>query len=358
MAWVSAHSVAKCCAAACSVGLLLAGVTLLTTASQEIHEHKAAGFREAVEAWPHHKSHFNNLHVSSMFNGSRFTSWRHMPLKTSSFDDSKSFLEARDLPPYEPLTYRLESVPNGFMPQVKLHTVEWNGPFNEAVGGSQMGLSAFFMRLHLQISSDVLTTEDIPLLQAKPHTQAKIYHNQCGALHGVYMDNLCWNYQVLQSICLQVTYLNSRWQFAPRFSGDNSSYGCAYVGRNWTAARYKDFERIALADVANDHVNFHDLEVVIRSEHDPFLKALELTDGTLDFGMTAKDERWLGFFLIGLAIMMSCPAAVALCLYWRSQAKKRRHARRPRVTRVVREAETVGMKYAVGPDDDEVYDVR
>jgi len=339
---VHASTVAKACTGLASIGCLVAGIIILQIASEEVREKKAAEFGQAVEVWPSERFRFSHLAVSGSFWNGGFRSSSPAKLESSSFDDAAGFQDAEDLPKYEPLSYRMSSMPRDFLPIVKFQHVDW-----QEMGGDDNEHGGVLVRLNLTVAGNHLKTEAIPLVKAKAHRMQQGLYNQCKLRKGSFSNGKCWIYSRLSRICLQVVNDGFGWQFAYRVPNQNTSYGCEYEKGNWTATVYKEMDLVPTdpTSEASEHginnaivqtVMFDDLEIVVRSVHDPFLKAIEVTEGTLDFGMTAEE-------------------GCALCLHWRKQRKKRAPYR-PRVVKRKPNPETVGMKYAV--DDDEVYDVR
>merc|ERR1712080_392484 len=101
----------------------------------------------------------------------------------------------------------------------------------------------------------------------------------------------------------------SAWHLSPRDPRVNASFGCEYAGGRWQVAKYTEHPKggDAAADVlamselsANGEVvsvpkwaaatalarlATEGLTMEVRSRADPFFRALELTDGSLNFGM-------------------------------------------------------------------------
>lgn len=333
-------------------------------ASEEVYEKKAAEFGQAVEAWHSHRFRFKNLVVTGSFGKGGYTGGGTATTFTpSSFDDSSLILNGEDLPKWDSLSYRISDPPSGFLPTVKFQNIEW-----QETGGLRKEHGGVFMPFNLQVSGRTLITEAIPLVRATAQPMGKGLYNQCRLKKGTFLNGKCWVYSRLSRICLQIANEGSQWDFAYRMPQQNASYGCVYDGRNWTSTVYKDLDLVptdptneaaehGLNNAVMQAVVFTDLEIVVRSVHDPYLKALEITEGTLDFGMTSDEERWLGIVLLVMSVMLAVPPACALFFHCRKRSKHRM-AQRPRVVRSRKQdPEMVGMKYAVGFED-EVHDVN
>lgn len=368
---VHASTVAKICTSGISFVCLVAGIILLEFASEKVHEHKAEQFAQAVDSWPTHRSKFSNLDIIGSFWNSkglwttspRWISWAAAKFPTSSFDDAAAIQNDEDIPQYDPLSYRMSAPPRGFLPEVKFQNIEW-----QETGGLSKEHGGVFLRLNLTLNGNPLMTEAIPVVRARTHRIQKGIYSQCRLQKGAFQNGKCWVYSRLSRICLQVVHTKGRWQFAYRVPAQNSSYGCAYESGHWTATIYKELDlvpndpsgeaaRQGLHSAVVQMVVFDDLEIVVRSVHDPFLKALEVTNGSLDFGMTAEEEEWLAIVLLIMSVMLAVPAVCSLCLYCRRQGRKNR-PRQPIVIRKQETAETIGMKYAVHDDEGEAYDAR
>jgi len=352
---VHASTAAKGCAALISCGCLIGGIVLLEISTEQVHEHKAVKYAEVVDAWSSHRHEFKQLDISGSFSQDAKVK-KPVTFLAEKLDDRATIEHGEDLPDYEPLAYRLRSPPSGFLPLVKFNEIEWQESNNEHHGVR--------LRLTLNIGASRLSTGVIPLVRAVASRSHQGLYDHCRQRRGTPAGGKCWTYSRLSRLCLQIAKVDGRWSWATRVPGQKDSYGCAYVHGNWTTSVYKDLDLVpidptgqqsdqGIHQVVMQSVVFDDLEIIIRSAYDPHLKALEVTDGTLDFGMTADEERTLAIVLFVLFVMLGVPPAVGICLWWR----KRRSKRRPRYPIPARrqqrkpDPEMVGMKYAVGYDD-------
>lgn len=360
---VHAANFAQACTGLASVGCMVGGIVLLVVASEEAYEKKAAVFGAAVAAWPSHLHKFSSLDMHGSFWNAGFSSAEH-PFPSSSNDDASVITNGEDLPRYTPLTYRLSPVPIGFLPTVKFQNIEWL-----ETGADKAEHNGVLLRLNLTVQGNHLMTEPIPLVHATAKSMQQGLYRQCTRQKGSFANGKCWKYERLSRICLQILHDGSRWQFAYRDPAQKASYGCVYKAGNWTPSAYADLDLVP-SDPTQDDSNglntpttqtvlFNDVELVVRSVHDPFLKAVEITEGSMDFGMSAQEERLLGLVMLGMAVLLAVPPACSFGFWWHKRSKRRRRPYRINTPAKQRPSEEmVGMKYAVGDDQDEVYDVR
>mmetsp|Transcript_29459 Transcript_29459/g.66774 ORF Transcript_29459/g.66774 Transcript_29459/m.66774 type:complete len:345 (-) Transcript_29459:108-1142(-) len=160
-------------------------------------------------------------------------------------------------------------------------------------------------------------TASVPLvydLVVRPRTPAP--DNKCRREQsGVWRDRQCHVVKQLKSVCVQVQLDDSQaWQPhskpAPtgtrsRFVADpaesTETYGCDMTNRwspadyvvdqCWGRRRWNDRCPTKLRDK-------HSIKVTFRSAQDPFLRAEELTDNTLDFGLSSRSQRLNGIVML------------------------------------------------------------
>jgi len=360
---VQSFVIARVLTGLASFGCLVGGIVFFHLASEQTHEKKAEEYSRTVAAWASHRKIFSGLGITGFFWNSYYRSSNDTPILPSTFNVAAAIKHDKDIPKYEPLSYRLDAASADLLPEVKIHEVEW-----KETGGpeSEHGGHLLFLTLNISGSSASMTTEAIPLVRAQLHKRVRQgQYNHCRKRKGAFVGGKCWIYSRLSSICLQVFYDGSAWQFAPRVASDSRSYGCTYKYGNWSATEYKDLDHVPSdpSGEAKAHdvevgvvqtLIFDDVSITLRSMHDPYLKALEVTEGSLDFGMTATEETLLGIILLVGAVLLALPLAFTVCYHYRKRAKHRV----PRIVEKPTHEEIVGMKYAVGHDDEEVYDIR
>mmetsp|Transcript_127128 Transcript_127128/g.220348 ORF Transcript_127128/g.220348 Transcript_127128/m.220348 type:complete len:361 (-) Transcript_127128:67-1149(-) len=353
---VTASTVAKCCTGVASLGCLVGAIVLLELSTEEYHEKRARDFASAVESWPSARYKFSGVTPQMSIGDGKAVS-----LAGISPPDYSKLINAEDLPEYEAFCYQHIGTPEGVLPALTaLEDVEWD--MVPVPGSKEPEGWGFTVQLALELGGSKLATQAIPLVRAKPHLEQQGLYNHCRERHGNFHDGKCWLYERLQRVCMQVAKdgYGEQWHFAHRVAGLNTSYGCDYSKGNWSAPVYKKVP-IAATPGGKSHetrttLNFDDLEIEVRSVHDPYLKAVELTEGTLDFGLSASDEQWMAMVLVMMCILLACPPVCSICLWWHKQRLAQRPFR-PSRSRMQKEsepvAETVGMKYAVGYDDEQ-----
>lgn len=342
----SASGVAKCLTSAVSLGCFIAGIVLLEMSGEGQHEQLKIELVKTINAWKGHRQELQNLRAHGSFARGGVVS----NFSIASLGDRDAFLNGEDIPEYEELAYKLD-LASGILPKLRFGDIEWQE-------NAEQKYSGLVGRLLLSVDGTDLSTAEFPLLKASSRREQQGLYNNCKRRKGAYDNGRCWTYSRISRICLQIEREGSKWRLASRSPEKLDSYGCELHDGNWSFTHYKDFDLVPI-DPGGQLVAFSDVQVVLRSVHDPFLRALELTQGTLDFGMTAQEERWLAFVLMIMALLLAIPPLCALGNWWfKKRAKERnRYSFAARAKRQRPDPEMVGMKYAVGFDDDE-YDIK
>jgi len=342
----SASGVAKCLTSVVSLACFIAGIVLLEMSSEEQHEQKSIQLLKAIDDWNGHRQEFDQIKASGSFSRgavvSNFTS--------TTLGDRVKLINGEDIPEYQELAYKLKMGP-GVLPELRFGDVEWQDSADQEYSG-------LVGRLSLLVDGTNLTTEEFALLRATSRREQQGPYNNCKRRKGTYENGQCWTYYRISRICLQIAREGSKWRLAPRSLAKPNSYGCELHDGNWSFTYYRDFDLVPI-DPSGQQIGFSDVEVIVRSVYDPFLTALEVTDGTLDFGMMAEEERWLAFVLMIMALLLAIPPVCALGNWWlNKRAKERdRYSFSVRAKQRKPDPEMVGMKYAVGFEDEE-YDIR
>jgi len=179
---------------------------------------------------------------------------------------------------------------------------------------------AFEIVVHSDDRSTTLVTPSFPLaydemvIPRTPAPDQKCRRQQKGTWH----KNHCHVVKRLTQICMQIKDgSNGSWHLERR--GDLAAetelgltYGCDPLA-GWHPATYAvdpcwgpRHQTEACGHAAAEH----GVRVIVRSAMDPWLYAEELTDDTLNFGMSATTQRTLGFTLLGIGTYF----AIAPCL--------------------------------------------
>lgn len=81
-------------------------------------------------------------------------------------------------------------------------------------------------------------------------------------------------------------------------------------------AEYEDHDSQA---TSSDTVR--SLSLTFRSDKDPYVVAVKLTDGSLDFGLTLKQKREIGGSLLGFGVLMTCCLCVVAAVVFKKCGK-------------------------------------
>lgn len=353
---IRASGVAKCLTGVASIGCLVTAVVVLALGTEQLHEQKAEAFEQSVAAWVTERPSFDGLHVTTRFIQHDGTWGHEVRLKRYLEENVDLSMEetAQDLSRYEPLSYRVQGVPTAFQPPVSYATLNWE------VGDLSWERIGAMIRVNITIADTQLQTMEMPLVKAVAHREQKGGYHHCHDHTISRTGGMCWVYERVTRICLQVEMQGTSWRFASRRLGANDSYGCEHRRGEWSIARYDTapFPFSSSGEQLVPHGGFEGLEIVLRSAHDPYLTALELTNGTLDFGMSVSEVKWLAGVLFVMAFMLAVPPACSIGMWWH---KSRQQSRRSQIrlqagsSRGKRHPspETLGMKYATGYDDPE-----
>lgn len=319
-----------------SVGCIIGGIVALIMASEGTHEHLVADFRSSLQAWRDELPDFQSLSISVRFGDGQ----THKLVQRRAPDPLRGTMDAWDLPAYEELIYelpRLTGEEEEIFPVARFENMELKGT-NELVGTT--------MVFSVLIGGHATRTPAISLLRAKAHQELQGSAAHCQERRGVVRNGMCWVYERLQRVSMQVKpSADGPWTLAPRVIGVNTTYGCNYDKGQWTAPSYAAVPPAMREGI----IHFTDLEVHVRSHLDPYLRAMELTDGTLDFGMPAEDEDTLAVIFFVLGVLFACPPGCALARYCFCKAP--RYPRYQRSWRGV-DPEMLGFKRRMDSDDD------
>jgi len=341
------------CVLAC--GFLTGGIISLELASEERREHRAVDYVQAVHDWTgrQHRQDFEGLgkisvtarHDGKDFSTSLESNKTRDPLKDSGYGEV--------LPSYEALKYARRGVSSDYLPVIGYDDLV------KVIVGSRFEWWGLTMAFEFNLGGSRIAPPAVPLVMAVAHHEPNGLYNHCHNTRGRYNNSngRCWVYSRLERLCVQVQRVayGGGWQLAPRVPGQNKSYGCDYKASKWPAGVYS---KVTAEDIENRAEHFDHLVLEVRSSDDPFFKALELTGGTLDFGIMASEEQTLGIVLIFMGCVFSCPCTCAAIRTWRKNRAERASRYRPHRYHVRRgpRAETLGMKSSVdgaGMDDEE-----
>jgi hypothetical protein len=139
----------------------------------------------------------------------------------------------------------------------------------------------------------------------------------CRLHHGNnFHDHRCWDREAISSVCLRLNYTSDGWK-AP----EGMNRGCA-AGSELSFSRSCPGSSIMGRNQLNDepgcdfsHVNF-----TVRSMDDPHTIAMQLTDGSLNFGYTPHENWVTGIVMMVVGGVLLCPLGP---IFWTWACSKR-----------------------------------
>jgi hypothetical protein len=339
-----------------ATGLLIGGIWYFLSAAEGNRERLESEYSRAVQRWQEAKRYFSTLVVSaSTRTHPAFESEQLVTLEADSTPDKLYDSEnAFNLPSYETLSFVHHGVPPGFMPPADFESLQTE----DAKQSRQKRLPQQLylgplVTLAMKLEDDsglggtVLRTQPFPVVRALlRHAPTPAPELKCRReLSGLYKAGMCWIFSKLARVCVQVSRdpATRLWRLAPRRQGRNESYGCDYASGEWAVPHY---ERVP-ASHARGSVYLDNVTIQVRSADDPYLSALDITDGALDFGMSASDNRAVGFVMILLGLVIACPPFYAAY----------KASTRSRSARSLTYATMGGQRYHRDDEDNEMYGV-
>jgi hypothetical protein len=297
-----------CCAiglsSTLSITMVITGAWYLSWSWEEVREGEVEAYQAQIDRWNSERPMFQALQVSVRTNRSVAV------LSTNS--DPETFHDeenAADLPMYKPLKHWQLGVPFGFMPWLNLS-------FDDATEEPLLGPAISHVEITLRDPNgkqSIVHVGDFQMARVAtqpPHTLHE-QSGECVRHGGTYIRGHCWNIERATHICFTVRRISdSDWELH-NFNSNRLSGCAAYNGGRWDSIGYS---KAPLRDLDGKWEQQVRLEV--RSSEDPYLAALNLTQGTLDFGMTAEDEQIWGQLLLTIGCVLAVPPSIALCVYW------------------------------------------
>lgn len=303
-----------------STGLVIGGIWYLASAAQGNREQLEEQYAAAIAHWQEARKDFGHLHITAS------TSHQVVNLNADVTPDRLRDSEVHEnvqLPAYEGLSFVTRRLPDDFLPAAEFESLlEHNTLVKSSgrssyprVGAGKVWGPSISMKFKLEDDSgfgdSMLETHPFPVVHAliknapTPAPELKCKRE----LKGLYRAGMCWVFYKLTRICVQIgrDALSKKWQFLPRLQQLNQSYGCDYASGEWAVPHY---ERVP-APVAHGFARFDNFTIQVRSIHDPYLSVLELTQGRLDLGMTADDDRSIGIVMLILGLVIGCPPSLA-----------------------------------------------
>jgi len=181
-------------------------------------------------------------------------------------------------------------------------------------------------------------TERLPLAYDEvvqpmtPSPKSKCHRQQ----YGILRDGHCHRAVRLDSVCLQIEkQFDGSWKMHYHDTATNPTEKVAFVTRHGftgPVSAVQDFKASygcdprsswlpgtyavdkCWANVPKSHCEDndmrHNVQVVVRSSEDPFLKAQELTNSRLDFGLSAASQQVYGISMLVIGSLVGCPVIV------------------------------------------------
>jgi len=119
----------------------------------------------------------------------------------------------------------------------------------------------------------------------------------------VYATGTCYYYNQLIGVCLKVDNTTGFWSPDSSFGG----VGCKYGSGTWSPATYQQLY-YNNGRIFTQPIYFNSFSVVVRDTHDPYVRAQEITGGTMSFGLTKAQTAalGLGIMIVGIVFMVPC----------------------------------------------------
>lgn len=337
---------AFCVLICCSIGLLSASIYFFVLASEHKREHLLEKYQVSIGHWLQVRPTYAGLQQVTVersrgdhSSGLGIASFQ-ADTSADTYNDYEEKQGFEELPAYPALVYRLKGVPHGFVPVESM----WFEDLYK--GGSRHNLvspgDSFDLKIKSTSTESQFTVGPYSLLKIQPRPTHELYSSESSCRpKGHYYMGMCWVLFYLERICVQISpeaSSSGRWVPSRRAS-HNSSYGCSFAEGQWEAPVYR--EHISGADVVAEvlstldlgssfngsvYVPKHEAKVLlsrvaaesltieVRSHADPYLTALELTDGSLDFGMAAEDEQDWAEVLLVMGIVCLVPPCGVLAM--------------------------------------------
>eukprot|EP00928_Gymnodinium_smaydae_P045181 TRINITY_DN30150_c0_g2_i1.p1 TRINITY_DN30150_c0_g2~~TRINITY_DN30150_c0_g2_i1.p1 ORF type:complete len:422 (+),score=48.22 TRINITY_DN30150_c0_g2_i1:65-1267(+) len=333
----SSLCVAFCFMLTCSVAMLIVSVNLYVLSFGKQREHLLDQYRGAINRWmATDRERFGRLNVSAaLIAGGALPAVLLGEMKPEQFKDVEEQQGTEKLPSYKSLVFRASGSTLGLEDaDVRFRAIH-------DVGHTEY--VSVPVKLEVVISDSIgrqskFSAGPWPLLSVKPQLSHELYTNQQSCLpSGGYRYGKCWVLSYLAHASYQIAPSDSGWALSPRNAANNESFGCSYARGSWDSLVYKsaprgsglveeimnmDWEgtndsavvpeyllRNALAKVAAEGFTLE-----VRSHADPYLNALELTDGSLNFGLSAADEQEWSLICFALALMLAFPPSCVLLI--------------------------------------------
>jgi len=298
---------------ACSLVAALFGVCCLggsiycfSQMSSNTREAKVTTYDKVVNYWAAvGRKQFSNVNCVV----SNITTRQKFSLKERSIDESLRDSSSSDLPKYTPLFY-------GYTGNIAPGR-EWNaaGKIEKDVtitcsGGAAPQVSSLLVPKVLMYYTEI---------DALSNQKQCMYKRKGSFVHG-----RCEVYHKVKQICIKVSPVQGKWVLNTTWGG----FGCHRsnkwnpVTHQWTSGAIRSFGH---GTPPKGPVALDDMQVLVRSSLDPILEAEELTNDSLDFGASKKDQVIIGTILLILSVTLCFPLG-----YRYHESRQRQQASRAR----------------------------
>uniref|UniRef100_A0A7S4Q5A1 Uncharacterized protein n=1 Tax=Alexandrium monilatum TaxID=311494 RepID=A0A7S4Q5A1_9DINO len=330
-----------------SVACLVAGGIYIGLGFQHQRETLTVDFKGAEDDWPKARKEFEGLQVTAILSDTLVTL---APNDTvDHWNDVQGFV-----PDYSPLVYRYIGRPNNESLLAELSEMKLQARSSPAQKREAVGAAA---SVTWRVNGSVLLTQAFPLVRATERREAGPRHGRCAARTGFKVNGGCWAFSRLSRLCIQVAAPangSGEWSVARQDPARNDSLGCDFASGTWAIAQYRPLYLPKTPDWGGDWprgaIRFSDLVLEVRSNMDPYFSGVDLTRGTMNFGMSAQQDDVVGIMLLLLGVALSLPL---ICAVITRRAKRswpgpaRRYATSGRWTGRRPDPEVIGMRYAV-----------
>eukprot|EP00929_Paragymnodinium_shiwhaense_P000247 TRINITY_DN100499_c0_g1_i1.p1 TRINITY_DN100499_c0_g1~~TRINITY_DN100499_c0_g1_i1.p1 ORF type:complete len:445 (+),score=40.99 TRINITY_DN100499_c0_g1_i1:112-1446(+) len=320
-----------------SVALLSIGAWFLAVAGSLVREKLLEKYSASIADWRQTRPDFASISVSLQASDGASVALlaEDMPDQFFDYEESQGFEE---LPTYSPLVYRIARLPRNL---VLVSDVQLDDESNDYSGrGVVNEFLPVARQFELVLSPSGLSGKDTVHVTTGLYPLFKLYRKPSNTLYptehtcrpdGTLLHSSCWMIMTLSKLCIQVKR-EERGGWAPALHNESDpfSFGCNVLSNEWVVPSYAvlpdggdpaaeilqlvqaanvtgavDLGKVLSSTLANAVAD--NMIVEVRSSADPYLKALRLTDGSLDFGMSAADETEWGHALLALGGLLCLP---------------------------------------------------
>lgn len=331
-----------------SISLISTSVYFFFLARSKVREQLIDGYKAAIDTWAHLRPRFATLNVSMTRVDKAAAVLKHDDSK-DKMRDYEEKLGFEQLPSYRHLVHRAKA-PKHF---VTVDDIRFEDQPLDGSGHALKTPNAIFEVAIANLGGaggeTRLAIGSYPLLQVQAQATHELYPSESSCQpKGTFSNGRCWVLMRLERLCVQIdeaivqsvegaATAGSSWHLKPRVPGFNESYGCEYADGRWEVPVYSEHpwggdaaaDTLAMSAPGPDEAFLvpqwsaatalarlatEGLTMEVRSHADPYLGALELTDGTLDFGMAASKEQERSQILFVLGLILALPPFAALCL--------------------------------------------